>query len=51
MSKKDKRYHIFRYVAHFEDPKTVGTQSYPWFSLHRPEETSMRPRPTATGAW
>ena len=31
--------------------KTVGTQSYPVFSLHRPEEMSMRSRPIIIGAW
>ena len=35
-------------------PKTkyvVGTQLYPGFHLHRPEETSMIPRPIVYGAW
>ena len=31
--------------------KTVGTPSYEVFSLHRPEETSMRLRSISTGAW
>ena len=31
--------------------KVVGTQLYPWFSLHRPEEPSMRPWPIFNGAW
>ena len=28
-----------------QDLKVVGTQLYPGFPLHRPEETSMIPRP------
>ena len=31
--------------------KIVGTQSYRMFSLHRPEETPMRPRPIIIGGW
>ena len=31
--------------------KVVGTQLYPLFPLHRPEETPMRSRPTVYGAW
>ena len=31
--------------------KVVGTQLYPGSPLHRPEETSMIPRPIVYGAW
>ena len=31
--------------------KVVGTQLYPVFPVHRPEETSMIPSPIVNNAW